>query len=71
MKIKIREFESSITAEELRIGAEEGTMEFDFDGALKVKLLKRGTKFIVSNAMNGHGNNCREEFKNEPVIISE
>lgn len=43
--------------------------DVDFGGSYKLQIIKEKGEYRVSNAMNGWGENCYDEFANEPVTI--
>lgn len=49
----------------------EGIEDIDF-GEVMIQITKQlSGEYIVTNAVNGYGNNCFEEYKNCKVIIDE
>lgn len=65
MKIKIKDFETEITHDELK----KDVFDVDFGGVLKIQITKKSQSFKITNAMNGYGQNCKKEFENEKIIF--
>lgn len=49
---------------------QEGIHEVDFDGKLKIRFYREGGILKIVDAMNGYGDNCFEEVKNETAFIT-
>jgi len=47
------------------------SLDIDFNGSYMIQIQKENDIWKVTNAMNGYGENCFEQFKNEKVIIIE
>jgi hypothetical protein len=48
---------------------EERSVDVDFDGQYLIQIGYDGQIWFVKNAMNGYGNNCLFEFKDEKVYV--
>lgn len=72
MKIRVKDLETNIEMSELM----KNIFDVDFGGIMvQFKKQTLGGPFLknaykVNNAMNGYGQNCLDEFKNEIVTIT-
>jgi hypothetical protein len=65
MKLTIGNYTKKIDESILK----EGIVRIDFDGSLKVLIEINDGKMKVINAVDGYGNNCKDEYVEELVSI--
>lgn len=65
MKITIGSYTKEIDESLLK----EGVIDVDFDGALLVQIEINDGLMKITNAMNGYGHNCFDEYKEEIIGI--
>lgn len=65
LKIKLDDLETKISSQELQ----EEIIEIDFDGHLRIQITNADGELTITNAMNGYGYNCFDEYKGKKIII--
>lgn len=58
-----------MTAEVSDFAIFEGIIDIEFGHDYQIRIVETKNGWKVINAVNGWGNNCKEEFINEPVNI--